>query len=79
MTSFLELFTSGLQTDGDNICEIIPSLFPIVLALLMSSMSFLIFLLCRIGTSDMNSTPPAIATSIFPDAIKPTAEKYKTS
>lgn len=50
-----------------------PSLCPRVFALLRDSMVFLIFRLWRIGTSDMNSSPPATTASHWPAAIRPTA------
>lgn len=53
------------------------SLWPRVLALLRDSMVFLILRLWRIGTSDMNSTPPATTVSHWPAAIRPTAADNK--
>lgn len=53
------------------------SLWPRVLALLRDSMVFLILRLWRIGTSDMNSTPPATTVSHWPAAIRPTASDNK--
>lgn len=49
------------------------SLWPRVFALLRDSMVFLILRLWRMGTSDMNSTPPATTASHWPAAIRPTA------
>ena len=40
-------------------------------ALLALSMSPLIFLECLMGTSDMNSTPPAMQVSYTPAFIRP--------
>ena len=48
------------------------SLWPNVLALFRDSMVLRILRLWRMGTSDMNSTPPATMVSHWPDAIRPT-------
>lgn len=48
-----------------------------VLALLALNIRDLIFLECLMGTSDMNSTPPATMTSYAPAAIKPIPKKKK--
>lgn len=50
---------------------------PRVLALLRDSMVFLILRLWRMGTSDMNSTPPATTASHWPAAISPTAAEER--
>lgn len=48
---------------------------PRVFALFSDSIVFRIFRLWRIGTSDINSTPPATTASHWPAAIKPAARK----
>lgn len=48
---------------------------PRVFALLSDSIVLRIFRLWRIGTSDINSTPPATTVSHWPAAIIPTARK----
>merc|ERR1719187_2106489 len=48
-----------------------PSLAPSVLALVLFSINWRIFLEWRMGTSDMNSTPPAMATSYTPALMSP--------
>lgn len=72
--------TSGLRC-ASRMLPIRPSLWPRVLALLRDSMVFLILRLWRMGTSDMNSTPPATMASHWPAAIRPTPllkiNKYK--
>lgn len=64
--------TSG-ERCASRILPIRLSLWPTVFALLRDSMVFLILRLWRIGTSDMNSTPPATTASHWPAAIRPTA------
>lgn len=64
--------TSGVRC-ASRMLPIRPSLWPRVLALLRDSMVFLILRLWRIGTSDMNSTPPATTASHWPAAIRPAA------
>lgn len=54
------------------------SLWPSVLALLRESMVFLILRLWRMGTSDMNSTPPATIASHWPAAMSPTPADHHT-
>ena len=62
---------SGIHTFGENIWEAKLNLAPVVLALASDIIIPRIFLLCRMGTSDMNSTPPAITASVYPVAIIP--------
>lgn len=68
-----------INTSGDRCARrMLPiklSLWPNVFALLRDSMVFLILRLWRIGTSDMNSTPPATILSHWPAAIMPTARE----
>ena len=68
---------TGVRTSGARCAiRILPSrlsLWPRDLALLRDSMVFLILRLWRMGTSDMNSTPPATTASHWPAAIRPTA------
>lgn len=65
------IYTSGARC-AIRMLPIKPSLAPRVFALLRDSMVFLILRLWRIGTSDMNSTPPATIASHWPAAIRPT-------
>lgn len=64
--------TSGVRC-ASRMLPIRPSLWPRVLALLRDSMVFRILRLWRMGTSDMNSTPPATTASHWPAAIRPAA------
>lgn len=69
MTLFIH--TSGNKKFGRNVvsnCKRCNA----VLALFAFSNSERILRLCRIGTSDINSTPPATIISYVPDAIRPT-------
>lgn len=76
---FICLFnlTSGIHTGALNVCLNSFTFLSLVFALLKSNMIFLIFLLCRIGTSDINSTPPATTASHWPAAISPMAVMWK--
>ena len=69
--------SSGVQAEGLSACPNRPSLAGIVLAFVDESMMLRILRLWRIGTSDMNSTPPATTASHWPAAIRPIPEEKK--
>lgn len=64
------LLTSGAKKSG-RIVESNCSRWPTVFALLARSINERILRLWRIGTSDINSTPPATIASYVPVAISP--------